>query len=62
MTKYEYGPGLKQVYGNRTGWTFPPLAPENIGRVLPHEAIEGAGSGDLKVIAQDGSTRWVVVR
>jgi len=62
MAKFEYGPGFRQVYGNRTRWTFPPDAPENLGRTIPHDAEVGPNRGDLEVVAQDGATRWVVVR
>jgi hypothetical protein len=47
---------FKQVYGNRTGWTFPPLAPENEGRSIPHDAE----SRDLTVVRQEGASRWVI--
>lgn len=44
---------FKQVYGNRTGWTFPPLAPENEGRNIPYDE-------EVEVVRQDGASRWVV--
>jgi len=48
----------KQVYGNRTGWTFPPLAPENEGRNIPHDAVPF----ELTVVRQEGASRWVVFK
>lgn len=52
---------FKQVYGNRTGWTFPPEHPYNDGRDIPFDAVEGLNPGDLTVIRQDGSSRYVVI-
>lgn len=47
---------FKQVYGNRTGWTFPPLAAENHDRQIPHDTEER----DLTVVRQEGASRWVI--
>lgn len=60
--KQTWRPGFKQVYGPRTGWTFPPNAPENYSAKLPHDAVEGPNIGDLIVLEQRGSSRWVRVR
>lgn len=48
----------KQVYGSRTGWTFPPMAQENLGRDIPHDAE----TSDLEIVRQDGASRWVVLK
>jgi tetratricopeptide (TPR) repeat protein len=48
---------FKQVYGSRTGWTFPPLAAENQHRNIPHDA---ENRGELTVVRQEGASRWVV--
>lgn len=58
--------GMRQVYGPRTGWTFPPHAPENCileaYNKIPYDAVEGTNPGDLIVTRQDGATRWVRIR